>query len=531
LGKAVAKLMTRRQAVLASIATLATPAISRGQGTRVLKFVPRTGLALLDPVWTTETATRAFALSVFESLYSVDEKLVAHPQMAAGHMVEDDGSRWVIRLRDGLRFHDGEPVLARDCVASIGRWMKRDAVGRTLALRLDALEAPDDHTIVFRLNKPFPQLPFTLGKAQPNMLPVMPARLASTDPSQQMSELIGSGPFRFVPGEFSAGSFAVMARFDGYVPRDEAPNGTSGGRKALLDRVEWHAIPDPATAAGALLTGEMDWVETPLPDLLSQLRRNRDIVVDICDPHGNYPLLRPNHVSGPTANVGVRRAIMAALDPAEIIHAVTGDEPGTATAPVGCFLPGSASDSRTGMERLGPKDPAVVKAMLREAGYANERLVLLHAADFAPVNAMFQVIAVRLAEAGFNVDDQVMDQVTVVTRRNNREAPDKGGWSLLIANAPAADHLSPMVALGLRTGAAAWIGWPNDPSVEELRVRWIDSADPDEQKRLAVEIQGIALSDVLYVPLGHYLQKSAWRSNVSGVLKASAPIFWNVAKT
>jgi peptide/nickel transport system substrate-binding protein len=116
---------------------------------------------------------------------------------------------------------------------------------------------------------------------------------------------------------------------------------------------------------------------------------------------------------------------------------------------------------------------------------------------------MWQVIAVRLAEAGFNVDDQVMDQATVVTRRNNREAPDKGGWSLLIANAPAADHLSPMVALGLRTGAVAWIGWPTDPAVELLREKWIDSADPDEQKRLAGEIQGIALADVLYSPLGH----------------------------
>ena len=169
--------------------------------------------------------------------------------------------------------------------------------------------------------------------------------------------------------------------------------------------------------------------------------------------------------------------------------------------------------------------------MLRDAGYANERLVLLHPSDFAPVHAMCQVISVRLREAGFNVDDQVMDQATVIARRNSREAPDKGGWSLLIANAPAADHVSPMVALGLRTGAAAWIGWPTDPVVEELREQWIDSPDPDEQKRLASEIQGIALADVLYAPLGHYLQKSAWRSNLSGVLKASAPVFWNIKKS
>ena len=273
---------------------------------------------------------------MFESLYSVDANLVAHPQMAAGHTVENDGKHWVIRLRDGLRFHDGEPVLARDCTASVMRWMQRDAVGRTLALRVDALEAPDDQTVVFRLNKPFPQLPFALGKAQPNMLPIMPLHLASTDPSQPVSELIGSGLFRFVPAEFSAGSFAVMARFEGYRPRDEAPNGTSGGRRALLDRIEWHAIPDFATAAGALLKGEMDWVETPLPDLLPRLRQDRSIVVDIFDPHGNYPLLRPNHVSGPTANVGMRRAIMAALDPVEIMQAATSGEPSAFTAPVGC---------------------------------------------------------------------------------------------------------------------------------------------------------------------------------------------------
>jgi len=523
--------MLRRRHLLASTAALAAPGIARGQDSRVLRFVPRSGVALLDPVWTTETATRALALQIFESLYSVDEKLVPHPQMAAGHTIEDDGKRWTIRLRDGLRFHDNEPVLARDCTASINRWMKRDAVGKTLALRIDALEAPDDRSIVFRLRKPFPQLPFALGKAQPNMLPVMPARLAATDPSVQITELVGSGPFRFESNEFSAGNLAVLTRFAAYEPRQELPNGTSGGRVAKLDRVEWRAIPDPATAASALQKGEVDWVETPLPDLLARLRQNRAITVEIADPHGNYMLLRPNHVSGPTANAGVRRAIMAALDPREIMEAVAGGEPGTATAPVGAYLPGSASDSHAGMERLGPKAPSEIKAMLAAAGYANERLVLLHPADVAPVDAAFQVIARRLAEAGFNIDDQVMDQATVVTRRNNRDVPGKGGWSLLIANAPAADHVSPMVALGLRTGAAAWIGWPDDPLEEELREQWIDTADEAEQKQLAARIQELALSDVLYVPLGHYVLKSAWRSNVSGVLRASAPVMWNVAKS
>ena len=523
--------MLRRRHLLSFVATLATPSIARGQESRVLRFVPETGVALLDPLFTPTTATRAFALQIFESLYSVDEKLRPRPQMAAGHTIEDDGKRWIIRLRDGLRFHDNEPVLARDCVATINRWMKRDAVGRTLALRVDALEAPDDRTLVFRLRKPFPQLPFALGKAQGNILPIMPARLAATDPSVQITELIGSGPFRFVTSEFSAGNLAVAARFAAYQPRQEAPNGTSGGRQAKLDRIEWRAMPDPGTAASALLKGEVDWVETPLPDLLGRLRQNRDIVVDITNPYGAYMLLRPNHVSGPTAKPGIRRAIMAALDSKEIMEAVTGGDPGTVTAPIGAYTPGFPSDSRAGMERLGPKPPAGIKAMLAEAGYANERLVLLHPADPAPIDAAFQVIARRLVEAGFNIDDQIMDFATVITRRNNREAPDKGGWSLTIANAPGADHISPMVALGLRTGAAAWVGWPDNKLEEELRERWIDTDDEAEQKRLAAQIQEIALTDVLYVPLGHYMLKSAWRSNVTGILRASAPVMWNVAKS
>ena len=177
-----------------------------------------------------------------------------------------------VRLRDGLRFHDGESVLARDCVASINRWMRRDSCGRTLALRLDALEAPDDRTVVFRLKKQFPQLPFVLGKLSPNLMAVMPARLAATDANQPLTELVGSGPFRFVADEFSANSFATLARFQAYLPRNERPNGASGGRVARIDRVEWRVIPEPATQANALLTGEVDWIN-PTLDMIPLLRR------------------------------------------------------------------------------------------------------------------------------------------------------------------------------------------------------------------------------------------------------------------
>src|SRR5579875_4216914 len=156
-------------AVAASgLAALPRFAIAQGAAARTLRFVPQANLSSLDPIWTTATVTRNFGYLVFDTLYGTDEQLRPQPQMAEGHAVEDGGKRWTIRLRDGLLFHDGEPVRGRDCVASLRRWMKRDSFGQSVAAVLDALEAPDDRTLVFRLRQPFPPLLKALAKSQPS---------------------------------------------------------------------------------------------------------------------------------------------------------------------------------------------------------------------------------------------------------------------------------------------------------------------------------------------------------------------------
>jgi peptide/nickel transport system substrate-binding protein len=214
----------------------------------------------------------------------------------------------------------------------------------------------------------------------------------------------------------------------------------------------------------------------------------------------------------------------------EIMQAGMGADPGSYTAPAGVFRPGSAAASDAGMQRLGPKPVAQVRAMLREAGYANERVVLLHPADAPTIDPMFQVVAARLSEAGLNVDDQVMDTATVAVRCMKKDPPEAGGWSLMMFSVPGAGHSSPLVAQGLRTGAAAAPGWPTNPELEALRDRWLDSSDPAEQRALTARIQDIALADAVLIPLGHYVRKSAWRAGVSGILDAPEPVMWNVAK-
>ena len=518
------------QATAATGVALARPAIA--QGVKPLIFVPQGNLASLDPIWTTATVTRNYAMMVFETLYGMDSKLNPRPQMAEGHTVEDSGKRWTVKLRDGLMFHDGAKVIAADCVASLTRWMKRDAVGQIIAGRLDALEAPDDRTLVFRLSKPFAALPYALAKTQPSPALIMPARIAATDPFKQISEVVGSGPFKFEASEYNSGSRAAFSKFAAYKPREDAPDFTAGARRALVERVEWKIVPDASTAANALSAGEVDWVEQPLPDLLGLLRKNKDVVVEKLDLYGLYPVARFNSLQGPTANRGVRQAILAAINPVEVMQAVMGDDASGYNAPVGAFLPGTESANTAGMDRLGGKKSVPeIKAMLQAAGYAGEKLVLLHPTDQPFYDAMSQVIASTLKKIGINVDDRSMDFGTVVQRRASKEPIEKGGWSIFCASFPAVDYLDPLAAPAARgNGAKAWFGWPNDPKLEQLHDAWMDAADPAERKKLATALQDEVFTEVPYVPLGQYFLSSAWRKNVSGFLKGPVPIFWNVAK-
>ena len=241
-------MLNRRQFVATSASVLAAPNLVRAGAASVLRFVPQADVAVLDPVWTTTYQSRDHGFMVFDTLFGMNARYAASPQMAAGAVAEDGGKRWRITLREGLRFHDGTPVLGRDCVASIKRWGARDAFGQALLAASDEIAAPDDRTIEFRLKAPFPLLPDALAKAPPSMCAIMPERLASPDPFKQVIEMVGSGPFRFKADERVPGSLVVYEKFAGYVPRSNGvPEWTAGPKVVQVDRVEWHIIPDTST--------------------------------------------------------------------------------------------------------------------------------------------------------------------------------------------------------------------------------------------------------------------------------------------
>ncbi|MEI7711441.1 MAG: ABC transporter substrate-binding protein [Rhodospirillales bacterium] len=514
----------------AGAAALARPAIAAE--TKTLIFVPQTNLTSLDPVWTTATVTRNFALMVYEGLYGRDQGFEPRPQMLAGHVVDNDGLRWTMTLRDGLFWHDGTPVLARDCLASLQRWLKRDPTSVIIEARVAEITAPDDKTLVWRLKKPFPLLPHFLSKMQPQPV-MMPERLAATDPHKQIVEIVGSGPFRFLKDEFVSGARASFARFDKYNPRQEPPSYNAGGHKVHVDKVEWRVIPDSATAANALTAGEVDWVELPQPDLIPMLKKATGVTTGLLDLYGTFALLRPNHLHGPTNNPGVRRAMMAAIDQRETMTAAMGDDPATWKAPIGYIVPGSASATEAGMDTVRlRKSTDEIKRMLDKAGYAGETLVFMHPTDQLVYHAVATVAADAFRKIGMTVDEQLVDWGTVVQRRPSKEPPSKGGWGIFPAGAPGPEFADPLLSNPMRSnGPKAWFGWPEDERIENAHAAWIDAASDAERRKIEADYQLAAFDSVPVIPCGQYLPHAAWRSNLTGLVKGSAPVFWGVDKT
>src|SRR5579863_1539335 len=306
---------------LAAAGELATPALSQRAAARTVRFVPHADLANFDPIWNSAYIARNAGMLVWDTLYGVDARLQVQRQMVESEEVSNDGLTWTFRLRDGLKFHDGEQVTANDAVASINRWAVRDALGQMIKAIEQELVAIDDRTFRWVLKKPYPKMLLALGKITTPCCFVMPARIAATDPFKQIGEYIGSGPMRFLKDEWLPGARAVFEKFPGYVPRQEPASWFAGGKRIVSDRIEFVTIADPATAAAALHNGEVDWLENPVPDLVPMLRKNRNVVVDIQDRFGNIGILAINHLFPPFNDVRARRAILMALSQEEYMHA------------------------------------------------------------------------------------------------------------------------------------------------------------------------------------------------------------------
>jgi peptide/nickel transport system substrate-binding protein len=513
---------------ISSGALLATPAMAQQ---KTLKFVPEADLRSLDPIWTTAYITRNYGYMVYDTLFAVNEKFEVQPQMVGKSTLSDDKLTYTFTLRDGLKWHDGQPVKSADCIASVERWTKRDALGQKLAELTDKWTAVDDKTFTLKLKKPFAMTLDALAKPSSNVPFMMPERVAKTDAFTQITETIGSGPFKMVKEEWVPGNKVVFVKNTDYVPRSEPPSWASGGKVVKVDRVEWLYIPDSATAAAALNAGEVDWWQMVPPDLVPLLAKNKDIKVENTDPLGSMGLIRFNQLHPPFNNVKMRQALLYLVNQQDYAIAIAGDPKQGKPCP-SFFTCGSPAESKVGSDVLtGKRDLAKAKQLIKEGGYKGEKIVILSATDQPIVHSQGLVTAELLRQAGLTVELAANDWGTLINRRAVKEPIDKGGWNIFHTWLVGPDMANAAINYPMRgIGEKSWFGWPTDPEMEKLRDAWFDAPDPAAQKKLTEDMQKHAWDSVPFIPTAQFVIPTAYRSNVSGLLISPIAFLWNVEK-
>ena len=373
--------------MLALAGVVSAPALAEDS---VLKAVVNSDLENIDPIWTTANISRNHGNMAGDTLFAIDEKSEIQPRMAESATVSEDGMTYTIKLRPGLKWHDGGPVTPEDCIASIRRWGQRDGMGQQMMAVVESMEAVDDLTFTIKLKEVWGLVLPALGKMSSNGPFMMPKRLAETDPFEQ------------VPG-----AKVVYDKNQAYVPRGEPASGAAGGKVA-------------------------------------------------------------------------RQAIQLVVDQETYLQAIVGTPDQYEICPA-MFMCDTPYATDVGSERVIMQDFDKAKAMLAEAGYNGETIVLMHPTDIPTLNAATQVTAQLLREAGINLEVHAMDWSTLTSRRAEKKAPQEGGWHIFHTSWIAPDLVNPVANICVSGGGTekAWFGWPTDPEIEALRTILVGELNED----------------------------------------------------
>ncbi len=516
--------MLNRRTVLAAsaAATLARPARAAG---RTLDLVLESEAVILDPYATTAAITRTFGYHVWDTLFATADDGAIHPQMIANWETSPDRLTWRFALRPGLLWHDNTPVTAQDCTASLKRWMPKDPLGRMLAAASTAIDATDARTFVIHLREPFPLMLDVLGKPNAVVPFMLPERLAATPGDKRITEIVGSGPFRFRPDEWRPGDRMILERNPAYLPREEPASFLAGGKIPRIDRLVLRVIPDDATAANALAAGEVDYVQYVSFDQIDRLAKARDVsLMTLGGIHMFQGNFRLNHATGPFTDPAVRRVLWSLVDQAEILGAI-GIPKRFAAPPCPSFwMCDSPLQSAAGAPTPAgvPFSIEAARAALKQTAYAGEPVVMLETSGSISETAC-RVLAQGMRQAGFTVDEQPMDWGTVLARRAKKD-----GWSLFGVYSNGVDMVSPLNHFYVASTCADYPGWSCDNRIPALLARFAKAEDLPARRAIAADIQTICYEIVPSVMWGQFSRPAAYRNRLKNLPQSSFPIFWEV---
>ena len=517
--------ITRRTA-LAGASALGAATIWRPRealATKQLTVVLESEVVIFDPHFTTAAITRTFGYHIWDTLFAMDGKGQIRPQMVEAYETSPDKLTWTFTLRDGLKWHDGAPVTAAECVASINRWSPRDALGRMLRAATASMAAPNDKTFTIALKEPFPLMLAALGKANAPLPVMMPMRFASTPGDQRLMAMpVGSGPFRFRADLWKSGNSMVIEKNPDYVPRKEPADFLAGGRNVKFDRVELKVMPDQMTGASALIKGEIDYMQYLPFDSLSLLRRARDVkLLGIGGIHQFQGNFRLNHEAPPFNDPAVRRVLWKLADQSSILSAIgIPEEFRSPQCP--SFWMCDAPLSTTAGSEVAKLDIEAAKAALKATSYAGQPVVILEVAGSISQTAA-QVLAQNMKNAGFTVDEQTMDWGTVLARRAKKD-----GWSMFSVYSNGTDTISPLSHFYIASTCADFPGWSCDTRIPDLLKAFTQAEDDAGRRRVAEQIQAIAYELTPAVMWGQFTIPAGYRADLRNLPQSSYPMFWEV---
>lgn len=491
-----------------------------------LNAVLEAEIVTLDPHFTGAYISRTFGYMVYDTLFAPDSKGAMKPQMVGDWSVSDDKLTWRFTLREGLAFHDGARVTAGDVVASLRRWSTRNALGGRLFAAIASLEATDATTFTLVLRAPYGLVLETLGTTLGPAPFIIPARLAATPGSQQVKEIVGSGPFIYSSAAHQPGNHMLLRRNAAYVARAEPADFLAGAHKVNVDAVDFRIIPDGATAAAALQQGEVDYLQYAPFDLIPLLKKNAAVrVLNFTGAQMFTGQYRFNHVQKPFDDPAIRRVVQGLVDQQEVLDGL-GLEPAAAQTCPSFFICGSPyATPNPGL----PTDHSIAtaRAALAKTKYANEPVVVMVASDIEVPRVASTILASRLSQAGFKVDVQVMDWATLLQRRMQRT-----GWSVYGVHAIGLDLQSPLTntAVNGNCQEAPSAGYLCEKALTPLFETFAQAPDLASQREAAGQVQAAVTEQALGATFGQFAQPAAFRVNIRNVSESAIPLFWRLEK-
>ena len=498
---------------------------------KTLRAVMHSDLKILDPIWTTAYIVRNHGYMIYDTLFATDEKGEIKPQMVDKYEVSADKLTHTFTLRDGLLWHDGQPVTAEDCVASIKRWAAKDSTGQKLMTFVDGMEVKDAKTFVMKLKEPTGLVLLGLGKPSSNVPFMMPKRVAETDPNTQISDFTGSGPFVFKRDEWKPGDKTVYVKFDKYKPRSEPASGPRRrqGGQGRPRRVARHLRPPAGRERAA---GRRD--------RLHRGAAARPAAAGSATPTSSTSTGTRSATSTPSARTGCTsrstiprcaRRCCYAFNQEDFLKAVIGDAE-VLQGLQGVLPLRHAVLHREGHGRACSKSNfKKAQELLKEAGYDGTPIVLMHSTDLQVLTNLAPVAKSLMEKAGFKVDMQSMDWQTVVARRAKKDPPNAGGWHAFLTSWVSADITNPdlrrLHERRLRQGDVRLAVRRGDgEAARRLRPRdRSGQAEGDRRGGAGARGPGGDAHPARPVVSGRALM----RKNVDGMLTAPAPVFWNIA--